>query len=93
MPGENFKIGDSKYKGEELIQLALQICGRCPVQWDCAEYAITTEQRWGTWAMHIDDLRSIRGRRVGLDIVDRARRSGVPVQMAISRERRSHLIA
>ena len=50
------------------IRRAKQICGRCPVQQQCGEYAIRNREREGLWAgMETVELRQA-ARRVGVPV-------------------------
>jgi hypothetical protein len=91
-PHEKFAIGGSTYLGEELIALALQICGRCPVQWECAAFAIATDQRWGTWGMSIDDLHWLHRSKRAATILRRSQFAGEPVQVSVAAARRGDLL-
>jgi len=35
---------------KQAIQMAKQLCGDCPIQMACFEYAITAKERFGIWA-------------------------------------------
>lgn len=70
----------------EMVKVALMICHGCPVQWDCARYAIEGQMRAGTWAMPISVLRSMsRPANIerSLAQIDAAEAEGFPVQVAV----------
>lgn len=47
----------------EMVNVARQICGGCPVATECATYAIQTGERWGVWGgMSQQELRRKRRR-------------------------------
>lgn len=86
------QVGAGHISGRELSAVALLICHSCPVQWDCARYAIRGRIQAGTWAMKISYLRDLQleWQRAGVDvfaIIDDAQVQGVPVQVAIERHR------
>lgn len=88
--GEEFRIGESVYKASELIALALQICERCPVQWDCARFAIIVGEDACTWGMRLQDLRKLREWDNGLALIEKARAEETPVQQIVRRVKRKH---
>ncbi len=67
-------------KGREMIQAALMICHNCPVQYECATYAVEGEVLAGTWAMRIFDLAWLRKQSNWRAIIARAKRRAVPLQ-------------
>jgi len=84
-PNRMFTYGNHSYRGSKLIELALQGCAMCQVQWDCAKTAIDAGESAGTWGDSIDQLnwlaRSYPERHV--DIIEMARSTGVTVQKTI----------
>lgn len=64
------------------IKMALMVCNNCPVQYECARWAIEVDERWGTWAMPIEELHWLKKRAHGR-IIDAAEDLGVPVQVAV----------
>lgn len=70
--------------GREMRQLALLSCRGCPVQYECATYAVDAKMVAGTWAMKIADLRWLQrqGDRAA-DIIAAAQLEGRPVQVAV----------
>lgn len=93
LPKEEVAFGDSVYLGSELIALALEFCRGCPVQYDCARYALRTAPShtyiWGTWGAHMADLRWAKRTEVGEAVIDRAEAEAVPVQVALTEARRT----
>ncbi len=73
--------------GHKMIALALEHCKHCPAQWDCAEAAVEMSESWGTWGMILDDLRWLQSAREPMVLLAQARRSAMPVQVAVSRAR------
>lgn len=69
------------------IALALAICETCPVQWDCARFALAVGEKWHTWGMDVDDLRWLSTQREADRVVSMAEEHGVPVQVAVRRYR------
>ena len=60
-----FPVGTT---GQALLQIdrAKQVCGECPVQTDCLQYALETNQDAGIWGgTSEDERRSIRRRLSG----------------------------
>jgi len=88
-PGETVSLGgSSKYLGSELIAYAEAVCEMCPVQWQCARFAIQTEVGVGTWGMGFELLKWLReSEHEPLAAVDAADAEDVPVQVAIRRLR------
>ncbi len=52
-----YVIGDQKFKGETLNELAALECELCPVQWECAIAAIVAGEPIGVWGDTADRLR------------------------------------
>lgn len=91
-PSGKQRIGDAIVRGEELIKVALDICMHCPVQWQCARWALEVEEPQGTWGLPFDDLRWLR-RQFGdqaAGVIDRAEGLDDPVQVHVKRLRRKH---
>ena len=93
---EEIQVGDSFYLGAQLIDLALEYCKACPVQYQCSRYALNTAPSssyiWGTWGAPMPDLRWIKHH--GLEhVIDDAERDGVPVQVALKQARRTRRVA
>lgn len=83
--------GGVKTSGRELIKLALTFCQSCPVQWDCATYAIVGRMRAGTWAMKMADLDMMQKEPDRwVRQVERWQAKGVPVQVGL-RKRKARL--
>jgi hypothetical protein len=59
-PAERITIGKTKYIGAELIAYAEATCELCPVQWECARYALKTEANHGTWGAAQESLEWLR---------------------------------
>lgn len=66
--------------GSELVKYALILCSGCLAQYDCATYAIKGMMIAGTWSLPITQLRWLQGQQDGLDMVEMARESKLPVQ-------------
>ena len=82
--GRKYKVGSQHYRGAKLIELALEVCKYCPVQWDCVETAIEAGESAGTWSDTIENVRWLgRQKREGRELISMARSTGVPVQRAI----------
>ena len=55
-------VGTILYYGDE-IEAAVAICSTCPVQEDCLQYALETNQESGVWGGYAeDDRRRLRKR-------------------------------
>ena len=67
--------------GSELVKYALIVCSGCPAQYACAEYAVKATMIAGTWSMPVTQLRWLQARDDGLDMIEQARKDGVPVQV------------
>lgn len=70
-------------------EMALQFCGMCPAQWECASYAVAADEPWGIWGMRYDDLIWLKRRRDAAKIIERAQRAGDPIQFTVRRARGS----
>jgi hypothetical protein len=81
---ESLDIGGSVHAGRKLVQMALEVCARCPVQWECTEYAIETDACAGTWGVRLSDVRFLSRRPLWKSELRAARREGVPVQTLAS---------
>lgn len=71
---------ESGVSGAEIIKAALMICSSCPVQHDCASYALEGLITAGTWSMDIGDLRWLQKQPDGQSILDLAHVQNRPVQ-------------
>ena len=89
LANETIELGDSVYGGNELIALALEYCRVCPVQWQCASFAVATapkpEQLWGTWGADMVELRWLKrqGPLVTDALIGQAEATATPVQVAV----------
>jgi len=73
---------DTDYSREALA-LALGTCEICPVQWECASYAIDGECIYGIWAVKRDDRRAL-GKKVGWrEMMQEAKENCRPVSSVI----------
>lgn len=75
-------------RGDEMIKMALMICATCPVQYDCAAYAVQGLMQAGTWSMGIANLRWLQGQEGALDLVAEARELAVAVDEFVTALRR-----
>ncbi len=67
---------------------AKMMCQICPVQWDCARYAVRGMMQAGTWAMRITFLRDLqKDQPAALALLDAAEAGGVSVQVAVDAHR------
>jgi hypothetical protein len=83
--GHKYTYGNHTYRGSKLIELALQGCAMCPVQWDCTRTAIEAGEMAGIWGDTLDRVRWL-GRRYPtryVDVLEMARSTGVTVQKTI----------
>lgn len=84
------EVAGEPVSGRELVKVALIICAGCPVQWDCARYAVRGMMQAGTWAMRITFLRDLqKDQPAALALLDAAEASGVSVQVAVDAHRAS----
>ena len=72
---------------EAWINLAVEVCATCAVQWDCTRFALAVDERWHTYGLDIVDLLWLKDRPNALRIIDTAEAQGVPVQVAVRRVR------
>jgi hypothetical protein len=68
---------------EAWITMAVSICKACPVQYDCARFAVQVDERYGTWSMDIRDLSWLKGRDNWNAIVDAAESTSTPIATAV----------
>jgi hypothetical protein len=68
-----------------LHRLALKECLLCPVQWECAKYAIDTDAVVGVWGARLEDLRWLACHSEWRDILVLAKEHAVPVQTIAQR--------
>lgn len=88
-PSTKHRLGDQTVLGSTLIDVALTFCAMCPVQWDCATWAVQVRERCGTWAMPYERLEQMQANpERAIVIIDRARITGTPVQIAVRNTRR-----
>lgn len=73
--------------GEEMIELGLMSCFGCPVQYECARYAICGKMRAGTFAMRIRDLRWLQRSGMADTLIDYAEAEQLPLQRVICNAR------
>lgn len=80
-----YKIGNQRYSGDKLNEMALLVCDHCPVQWQCAEAAIDAGEAGGVWADRLDNLHYLQARRLTgwRDVLHMAQSTGVSVQRTI----------
>lgn len=76
---ETVTIGDERIPGRKLIQMAVMICRTCPVQWECARYAIKSEAEIGTWGSEISKIKTFGARHNYDDLLDMAKDADIPV--------------
>lgn len=81
--GKMYTAGDRRVKGSVLIEVALTHCSLCSAQWDCASFAVSVPERFGTWGMTIDELERLQRMPDPERIIRRAEKAGVPVQFAV----------
>lgn len=76
-------------RGDEMIKMALMICATCPVQYDCAAYAVQGLMQAGTWAMGIANLRWMQDNATEpLALIEEARDLSAPVDEFVTALRR-----
>jgi hypothetical protein len=63
-------------------------CSECPVQYDCAMWAVQNEEPTGVWAMVIRDMLWLQRFGGGEIIVEYAKMLDEPVQVVVRRTRR-----
>jgi hypothetical protein len=82
-------IGETVVSGKTLIDVALTFCAMCPVQWDCAIWAIEVRERCGTWGMPYERLEQAqKDPDTWISRINAARVSGTSVQVAVRRKPR-----
>lgn len=94
LASETVVVGESQYRGSDLIKMALKFCQVCPVQWDCARTVIESchhhTYMWGTWGADISDLRWLKkqGNERALEVIEESRSAAEPVQVTLQTMRR-----
>jgi hypothetical protein len=93
--GENgtVRVGRHQVEASKLTEMAVMICQTCPVQYDCARYAVTYEEAAGTWAMRRRNLEWLLNYETkaalrmssteAIAIIDAAEHAGVPVEIHV----------
>jgi len=71
------------HEAETWIAMALMVCRNCPAQYDCARFAIAADEKWGTWAMPLEDLKRLKKDPWAARTIDVAEELGTPVQVAV----------
>lgn len=94
LPSETLIIDGGRYEGRTLIKMALELCRICPVQWECATFALTMASEptyiWGTWGADATSLRWLKKRgKLGTEIIRQAESTSTPVQVAVKLARRT----
>jgi hypothetical protein len=84
---DEITIAGTQISGLEAQRLAEAICFNCPVQWECARWALDVEEEAGVWSMTMRDMRWLRRRAHPRAIVDQAKANGEPVQVIVRRLR------
>lgn len=74
-------------KGDEMIEVALLTCQGCPVQYQCAKFAVLGRMNAGTWAMHPHDLVWLGQQKDRLRIISDAEAAGLPVGRVVRQQR------
>jgi hypothetical protein len=69
--------------GAEMAAHALNECGMCPAQWDCARWAVEVHEDYGIWAMRWDDLKWLRSQSDVFNIIESARAKHRTVQVTV----------
>lgn len=79
--------GDDKWVSgyEAQKRVVEQFCLVCPVQWECARWGIEVEEEVGVYALTVRERRWLFNNRgdAALALIDKARISGTPVQVAV----------
>lgn len=74
-------------RGRQMIAAALLVCHSCPVQYECATYAVEGKVLAGTWGLGVFDLDWLRKQPNWREIIAEARRLRQPLQKAIPARR------
>lgn len=69
-----------------LATVALMICRNCPVQYECADFAVRSEACAGTYGVRLSNLRWLQ-EGMNRSVLDRGRTSGLPVEVFVSNVR------
>jgi hypothetical protein len=88
-PAERVTIKDgTRFIGAELIAFAEATCELCPVQWECARFAVRIEASVGTWGMSHEDLDWVKKEISDpVAFINLADEDDLPVQVAVRRAR------
>lgn len=88
---EVIEIEGQRVRSDIFVNAAIAACAECPVQWDCASYAVRTSSYGITFAMSASDLRWLTHhsrRHLAESWVDEARADAEVVQVMVGRRRR-----
>ncbi len=81
---ETYVFVGRRTSGAKLIELALLECAMCPVQWDCARFAVQVREPLGTWAMSIEDREWLQDQPIDADVfIKQAESDCRPIQHAV----------
>ena len=89
--GPGRRAAGSDVSNSELVKLALLICRGCPVQYDCARYAVEGMMLAGTWGMPLTALEWLRKQDDWEELVEFAETVGAPIQDVVADVRRDRL--
>lgn len=82
---DTFTILGQEVRGYAVQQsLVAEWCSACPVQWECARWAIANEMECGVWGMTRRDRRWLERHPNAVGVIDAARRDHVPVGTYVS---------
>ena len=75
--------------GRRAQMLAVEkYCSECPVQWECAMWAVRNEEPSGVWGMVVRDLLWLQRFGGGDMVIESAKFHNQPVQVTVRKTRR-----
>lgn len=78
-------VGDTKVSPREMVKVALSFCHGCPVQWDCARFAVAGLSQAGVWSMSIKKLKALqRNPERAMALIHDAQDTETPMQVAVA---------
>lgn len=79
----------TKVSGKVLTEVALTFCAMCPVQWECATWAINVDEPYCVWGASYEDIEWLqkRGAERARSDIEGARKRGEAVQVMIRKLR------
>jgi hypothetical protein len=91
------RVNGQVISAKKLTEMAVGVCRLCPVQWECASYAIETGSGWGRggaglWSTTMERLEWLAHQRDWRNLLAAAKEMNMPVDTAIGRLQASRAV-